>query len=53
MIPDTLHGALLLSLIDFVLSIAIISAIGILLALFPLLNKLGAADEAKMREGGH
>lgn len=40
-IPDTLQGALILSLIDFFLSFIIISFIGIVLSAFPLLNRLG------------
>lgn len=39
-IPDTLEGALILSVIDFFLSFVIISGIGIVLALFPLLNRV-------------
>jgi divalent metal cation (Fe/Co/Zn/Cd) transporter len=42
LIPDTLQGALILSLIDFLLSFVIISFIGILLTGFPLLNHLAA-----------
>ena len=40
LIPDTLQGALVLSVIDFLLSFVIISFIGLLLAGFPLLNRL-------------
>lgn len=40
-IPDTLEGALILSLIDFFLSFVVISFIGIVLAGFPLLNRIG------------
>ena len=42
LIPDTLQGALILSLIDFLLSFVVISFIGILLSGFPLLNRLAA-----------
>lgn len=42
LIPDTLQGALILSLIDFLLSFLIISFIGILLTGFPLLNRIAA-----------
>jgi hypothetical protein len=42
LIPDTLQGALILSLIDFLLSFVVISFIGILLAGFPLLNRVAA-----------
>lgn len=53
MISDTLEGALLLSLIDFVLSIVVISGIGLVLAAFPWLNRLGKVDEEKLRQGHH
>lgn len=39
-IQDTLHGALLISIIDFLLSFIIIGGIGVILALFPLLNRI-------------
>jgi len=39
-IPDTLEGALILSVIDFFLSFVVISFIGLVLAAFPLLNRL-------------
>lgn len=41
-IPDTLEGALILSLIDFILSFIVISFIGLVLAGFPYLNTLAA-----------
>ena len=41
-VPDTFQGAVVLSVIDFFLSFLIISGIGFVLSLFPLLNK--AAD---------
>lgn len=47
LIPDTLQGALILSLIDFLLSFVVISFIGLLLTGFPLLNRL--ADWATLR----
>lgn len=53
MIPDSLEGAVLLSIIDFFLSFVVIIGIGIILSLFPYLNKLGEIDEKKLREGGH
>jgi hypothetical protein len=40
-VPDTLAGAVLLSVIDFFLSFVVISFIGIVLAAFPLLNRAG------------
>ena len=39
-IPDTLEGAFILSIIDFLLSFVVISFIGFVLAAFPLLNRL-------------
>lgn len=52
-IPDTLHGAILLSIIDFLLSFVIISGIGLILAVLPYVNRLWKIDEAKLRRGGH
>jgi len=52
-VPDTVEGALLLSLIDFVLSIVMISGIGFVLALLPLVNRLGGVDEESLRKGEH
>lgn len=48
-VPDTLQGALLLSVIDFVLSIVLIGGIGVVLALLPLLNRLFRLDDATLR----
>ena len=53
MIPDSVYGAILLSIIDFFLSFVMIAGIGFVLALFPYLNRLGEVDEKKLREGGH
>jgi hypothetical protein len=53
MIPDSVYGAILLSIIDFFLSFVVIAGIGFVLALFPYLNRLGKIDEKKLREGGH
>lgn len=53
MIPDSVYGAILLSIIDFFLSFVVIAGIGVVLALFPHLNRLGQIDEKKLREGGH
>ena len=53
MIPDSVYGAILLSIIDFFLSFVMIAGIGFVLALFPYLNRLGEIDERKLREGGH
>jgi hypothetical protein len=51
-VPDTMEGAIILSIIDFVLSIVIIWGISLVLYGFPLLNKLGKIDENKLK-GGH
>ena len=40
LVPDTLAGAVLLSLIDFFLSFVVIAGIGFVLAAFPHLNSL-------------
>ncbi len=53
MIPDSVYGAILLSVIDFLLSFVVISGIGFVLSLFPHLNRMGEVDEKKLREGGH
>lgn len=44
-IQDNLQGALLISVIDFVLSFVIIGGIGVILAMFPLLNRFGKKKE--------
>lgn len=51
-VPDTMEGALILSVIDFFLSIVIIWGISFMLYIFPHLNKLGYIDESKLK-GGH
>jgi len=40
LVPDTLQGALIVSVIDFFLSFIIISGIGVVLSCFPLLNRV-------------
>lgn len=52
-VPDTITGAVLLSVIDFFLSILMICGIGVVLALFPLLNRLGKIDEKTLQNGRH
>jgi hypothetical protein len=47
LIPDTLQGAFILSLIDFLLSFVIISFIGLLLTAFPLLNRVAGWFDAR------
>jgi hypothetical protein len=44
-IQDNVHGALLISAIDFILSFVIIGGIGVILALFPLLNRFGKRND--------
>ena len=39
-VPDTLQGALIVSVIDFFLSFLIISGIGVVLSFFPWLNRI-------------
>ena len=51
-VPDTMEGALILSVIDFSLSIVIIWGLSFILYIFPHLNKLGSIDENKLK-GGH
>ena len=48
-IQDNLNGALLISVIDFILSFIIIGGIGVILALFPLLNRFGKQDDEDSR----
>ncbi|MGC4106951.1 MAG: hypothetical protein QM753_11475 [Thermomicrobiales bacterium] len=48
-VPDTLEGAIILSLIDFFLSIVMIAFIGVVLALMPLLNRVGKLDDETLR----
>ncbi len=52
-VPDSIYGAVLLSIIDFTLSILMITGIGVVLALFPLLNRLGRLDDEAIRKAGH
>jgi hypothetical protein len=48
---DTVTFSILLSVIDFILSIVMISGMGVILHLLPQLNRLGKLDEASMRRG--
>lgn len=50
LVPDTLDGAILLSVIDFFLSFVVIGGIGVLLAAFPALNRLAAGPEKDLIE---
>jgi len=50
LVPDNLQGAFVLSVIDFLLSFVVITLIGLVLAAFPLLNRIakpGAKDRSK------
>ncbi len=49
-IQDNVYGALLISAIDFILSFVIIGGIGLLLAAFPLLNRLGKLDDESLKK---
>ncbi len=46
-VPDTLQGALIISVIDFFLSFVIISGIGVVLSFFPLLNRVAKLTAKK------
>lgn len=46
-LTDSVEGAVLLSIIDFFLSFIFIAGIGVILYLFPWLNKLGEVKEDK------
>ncbi len=48
---DTVTFAIMLSVIDFFLSMVMISGIGGVLYLLPYLNRLGKLDEESMRRG--
>jgi len=50
-IADSVNGAIMISVIDFILSFVFIAGIGALLSLFPLLNKLGTIKEDSLK--GH
>jgi hypothetical protein len=52
-VPDSMYGAVILSIIDFILSMVMITAIGVVLYLFPLLNKLGKLDDQTIRQSSH
>jgi hypothetical protein len=48
---DTVSFSIMLSIIDFFLSMVMISGIGVVLSLLPYLNKLGTLNEESMRRG--
>ena len=47
-LTDSVESAVLLSIIDFFLSFVFIAGIGVVLYLFPWLNKLGEVKEDKL-----
>jgi hypothetical protein len=51
-VPDTLEGAIVLSVVDFFLSIVIIWGISLVLYTFPHFNKLGKVTDDQLK-GGH
>jgi Na+-transporting methylmalonyl-CoA/oxaloacetate decarboxylase gamma subunit len=52
-VPDTLQGALIVSVIDFFLSFLIISGIGVVLSFFPLLNRVAQFIERPAHAPSH
>jgi hypothetical protein len=50
LVPDTLEGAILLSVIDFFLSFIMIAGIGFVLAALPALNRLAARTKKDLIE---
>lgn len=50
-IPDNVEGAVLISIIDFILSFVIISGIGVVLAILPVVNRFWAIDEKDLKSG--
>ena len=52
-IPDTIQGAVIISIIDFILSFVIISGIGVVLAILPVVNRHWHLDDEKIRKGHH
>ena len=50
-IPDTVAGAIIISVIDFILSFVIISGIGVIIAVLPVCNRFWKINEEKLRNG--
>jgi hypothetical protein len=50
-IPDNIEGAVLISIIDFILSFVIISGIGVVLAILPVVNRYWTIDEKDLKSG--
>ena len=51
-IPDSVYGAVLISIIDFFLSFVIIAGIGVILAILPIVNRFWSIDDKDLK-GGH
>lgn len=51
-IPDSVYGAVIISIVDFILSFFIISGIGVVLALLPIVNRWWSIDDKDLK-GGH
>jgi len=51
-IPDSVYGAVLISIIDFFLSFVIIAGIGVILAILPVVNRFWSIDDKDLK-GGH
>jgi hypothetical protein len=51
LVPDTLEGAIILSIVDFFLSIVIIWAISLVLHILPLVNQLGKVTDESLKGG--
>jgi hypothetical protein len=51
-VPDTLEGAVILSIVDFFLSIVFIWGISLILYIFPQLNRFGHVTDDQLK-GGH
>ncbi|NVO12637.1 MAG: hypothetical protein HXX10_01235 [Rhodoplanes sp.] len=50
LVPDTLQGAVMLSVIDFFLSFIVIAGIGLVLAAFPYLGRLVKVEDKDLIE---
>jgi len=50
-IPDSVEGAIIISIVDFILSFVIISGIGVVLALLPLVNRFWRIDDKDLKSG--
>jgi hypothetical protein len=50
-IPDSTYGAVIISIVDFLLSFVIISGIGIVLWILPVVNHHWELHDEKLRKG--